>query len=293
MERAELAIEGPYALRETLFSGQAFRWKRIRGGFQGFVANHPTRLKPTKGALQIEWAGAGDAAHAVGRYLRTADPLDEIYGGWRADGRLTQASARWRGLHLLAQDPFETTISFIASSASNIPKIARSIEKMSARYGKPAKAWRSTMFSFPTARALARADAAGLRACELGYRARYVKAAAKAVAEGEVDLEAVAGMPTMEAQRAMVEGLEGVGPKVAACALLFSMGKDDAFPVDRWVQRCVGDWYFGGKPLAAKRCEEWGRAHFGSSAGYAQQYLFHDARAEARARSAGALRSRR
>jgi N-glycosylase/DNA lyase len=169
-------------------------------------------------------------------------------------------------------------MSFIASSASNIPKIARSIEKMSGLYGDALTFGGMRVHAFPTPEALARADLAGLRACELGYRARYVRDAARAVAEGQVDLAAVAKLDTADAQRALVEGLDGVGPKVAACALLFSMGKDDAFPVDRWVQRCVSEWYLRGRKINARRCEEWGRDRFGRTAGYAQQYLFHDAR---------------
>lgn len=291
MERASVILPSPYALGETLGSGQAFRWRKRGRSYYGFIENAPVRLVQQRETVGVRWAGEGDAAAALSRYLRVDDPMEQIYAGWRGDERLAGAAHRWAGLHLLAQDPWETTVSFIASSASNIPKISRSIEKMCGAFGEPVEFAGETFHAFPSARALAGASGAKLRACELGYRARYVKEAARSVHEGEVDLDAVARMETAAAQAAMVEGLDGVGPKVAACALLFSMRKDDAFPVDRWVQRCVGDWYFNGRAPAAKKCEAWGRERFGARAGYAQQYLFHDARAGARGRAA--LRSRR
>ncbi|MCL4533919.1 MAG: endonuclease III [Bacteroidetes bacterium] len=53
--------------------------------------------------------------------------------------------------------------------------------------------------------------------------------------EGRLDLEFLRDMPTAEA-RAWLRSLSGVGPKTAACVLLFSLGKP-ALPVDTHVFR--------------------------------------------------------
>jgi endonuclease-3 len=55
---------------------------------------------------------------------------------------------------------------------------------------------------------------------------------------GKLDLDWLADLPLEEARSALT-GLEGVGPKTAACVLLFSLGLP-ALPVDTHVHRVAG-----------------------------------------------------
>ena len=91
-------------------------------------------------------------------------------------------------------------------------------------------------FTFPTASALARASEEELRALGLGYRAAYVRQTAARLCER--------GEPWLSGLRAEVDGrvvrsslceLPGVGPKVADCVALFSLGQVGAVPVDTHV----------------------------------------------------------
>jgi len=116
-----------------------------------------------------------------------------------------------------------------------------------------------------------------LRACILGYRAPYVRALARVVARGEVDLAAIGRLPHGDARKALID-LPGVGEKVADCVLLFALGYHEAFPVDVWVQRAVERWYFGGRSKPSRAIRGWARDRFGPLAGYAQQHLFAGAR---------------
>ncbi len=88
------------------------------------------------------------------------------------------------------------------------------------------------------------------------------------------DLDALRLLPEPEARKALI-GLPGVGPKVAQCVMLFALGFYAAFPVDVWMKRVLA-WLYPGVPEkdAAAMCTEC----FGSSAGIAQQFLFHYAR---------------
>jgi N-glycosylase/DNA lyase len=63
----------------------------------------------------------------------------------------------------------------------------------------------------------------------------------------------------------MLMKIKGIGPKVAACTLLFGFDRTDAFPVDVWVKRVI-EKYFPA-PFDA--------ASLGAYAGLAQQYLFY------------------
>jgi N-glycosylase/DNA lyase len=76
----------------------------------------------------------------------------------------------------------------------------------------------------------------------------------------------------------------GIGPKIADCIAVFSLEKLEAFPIDVWIRRALGEWYFPGQKTPPDRVLlEWAQAHFGPYGGYAQQYLFHGRRLESTA----------
>ena len=73
----------------------------------------------------------------------------------------------------------------------------------------------------------------------------------------------------------------GIGSKIADCIAVFSLEKLEAFPIDVWVRRALGEWYFPGQKTPPDRVLlEWAQEHFGRYGGYAQQYLFHGRRLE-------------
>lgn len=69
----------------------------------------------------------------------------------------------------------------------------------------------------------------------------------------------------------------GIGPKVADCIMLFSMGKYSAFPVDVWVKRAMQHFYLA-PDVSLKKIRDFARNKFGELSGFAQQYLFYYAR---------------
>ena len=72
--------------------------------------------------------------------------------------------------------------------------------------------------------------------------------------------------------------LPGVGEKVADCVLLFSLGFDEAFPIDTWVKRTMEKLYFKGKKTSIRKIREFASEKFGRNAGYAQEFLFYSGR---------------
>lgn len=125
---------------------------------------------------------------------------------------------------------------------------------------------RRGFFAFPGPEAVAALREEDLREIGCGYRAGYLIGAAKKVASGEIDLEGLRGLPLGEA-REKLRSMEGVGPKVADCALLYGLHRLDAFPMDVWMKRAMKRLFPGKTP-----------ACFGRYAGVAQQYLFHYSR---------------
>lgn len=218
-------------------------------------------------------------------YLQVEQALAPVLAAFPDDQPMRDAVKACRGLRLLRQEPWECLASFICSSTKQIVQIKQIVTLLCSRFGEPVSvpAGEETAFSFPSPDRIASADERELRACKMGFRAAYLKATARAVVAGEIDLNRLHLLPVSEAREALMD-LPGVGRKIADCVLLFAGGFQEAFPVDVWVQKAIRRLYFRGRRVSARRLQEFGATHFGLWSGYAQQYLFHYMRVHARDR---------
>jgi len=185
--------------------------------------------------------------------------------------QLKEALTSEDGIRILRQEPWEALCSFIISQNNNIPRIKSLVSALCKRAGKPAVTTGMAghgaseyEYSFPEPEAVLALGEEGLKELKTGFRAGYIYAAAKAVCDGSLSFEEVTAAESTAGASAMLCTLRGVGPKVAACALLFGFGRKDAFPIDVWVKRIIAK-YFG---------DGFDPADLGSYAGVAQQYLF-------------------
>jgi len=268
-------------LKRTLDSGQAFRWRWDGPVAAGVLGRRVVRLTQAPGGVRLLGADGDRVAAAVRRYLGVlpsrAHPR-RAETALREDRVLARILPHTSGISLLAQDPWETFISFIISQNNNIPKIMRSIEGLSRALGASLG---DGVYAFPGPERLAAARMRTLAASSLGYRAPYVRTAARLVADGRLDLAALA-RAELEAAREALLAVPGVGEKVGDCVLLFGLGHRTAFPVDVWVRRAVEQLYFRGRRLRLDDIQAFARARFGPHAGYAQQHLFAYARGRLR-----------
>jgi N-glycosylase/DNA lyase len=237
------------------------------------------RLTPHAAGVQAETATTTADWFWLERYLNTAEDLDAVVQTFPIDAPLQQAISACRGLRLLQQDPWECLASFILSSTKQITQIQQIVERLCTRYGEPLPVpeGHPPALTFPSPARLADTTEAQLRECRMGFRARHLHAAARAVVEGTLDLEALRGLPLPLARQHLTQ-LPGVGRKIADCVLLFSLGQRQAFPVDVWVARALRAFYFPGRRVTDRELIGFTESHFGPEAGYAQQYLFHYAR---------------
>ena len=139
-------------------------------------------------------------------------------------------------------------------------------------------------YAFPTTTQLLRATEDELRGLGFGYRAKFIAGTAAALAAKEKGAAAYLASlrsetPYREAQAALTS-LPGVGPKVAACACLFSLDKHAAVPVDTHVWQLAVEHYtpdLQGKTLTPRLMEKVEDAIvgvFGEYAGWAHNTLF-------------------
>jgi len=281
-----------YDLQGTLDGGQAFGWEPHGDAWHGVVQGRWIELR--RESMRIEARGAVPIEDwgFLERYLGIHEDLGAMIATFPDDPPLRAAVSSCPGLRLLRQDPWEALACFLCSATKQVVQIKEIVRLLRQRHGEPIPAPPAhAAWTFPSPERLATLDEEHLRACKLGFRSPNLLAAARAVAEGRLDLDAVRRMPLPEA-RATLMSLRGVGRKVADCALLFGFGFDQAFPVDVWVRSALARLYFPrARNLGARRLEHFSETHFGPHGGLAQQYLFHHARTQLGRRWAREARS--
>ena len=263
----ELCPERLLSPYKTFECGQCFRWNPDgSGGYTGAASGRAARVFALGGTACVE---CGEADIGFWRdYLDMGTDYDAARESVMRGEYLTDCARTGEGIRILRQDKWEALCSFIISQCNNIPRIKSIVEKLCELFGEPFETPWGRRYAFPTAERMALLEEPELAPLHAGYRAPYIINAARAVASGDMDLDAAAGMDA-DAARAYLKTLSGVGDKVANCAVLFGLHRLDAFPIDVWIKRALREHMppdFDPKTL-------------GEYAGLAQQYMFFAERA--------------
>src|SRR5690242_1782844 len=182
-----------YDLDATLMSGQAFRWRRDGNAWVGVIGHNWVRLESTDDSIVAETAAPQTDWIWLCHYLQIEVEMSRVLESFPNDEPMREATAACRGLRLLRQDPWECLASFILSSTKQILQIQQIVARVCERYGEaiPVPAGHEPAVAFPCPARLAEVDEASLRDCKMGFRAPYLLASARAVAEGKLDLAAL------------------------------------------------------------------------------------------------------
>lgn len=261
------------SLAELVDGGQAFRWHHVgEGVWQGQWGDHLARLRSVADGT-LEWSAPRPLTEAVGRalpaYLFSHDVAAVDRLPWRSDTHLATCLQAFPGLTILRQPFGETLLGFLCSATKQIVQIKQMMALLATRHGTELL---PGVHRLPTWPQLAEVSEADLRACLLGFRARYIHQTARLIADRPNWLDETPALPYAEAKARLCE-LPGVGEKVADCVLLFGAGKLEAFPVDVWIIRAMAERY-GLDGWTPAQIAHFGRVHFGPLAGLAQQFLF-------------------
>jgi len=266
-----------FDLFHTFECGQCFRWNYENGGFSGVALGEYLHIFKDGGNIVLK----DTDTDTFDRVWRQYFDLDRDYGAIKSelshDSVLKEAIGFGGGIRILNQDAVECLISFIISASNNIPRIKKIIELLCENFGEKCEKKGHTYYKFPTADALSSLDLSDLSVIRAGFRDKYILAAAKAVKSGQLDLEALKNA-SFDYAKSQLLRLPGVGEKVAACILLFGLGKHEGFPVDVWVKRIMEYCYFDGAERTKEEIAEFAKNRFGTLGGFAQQYLFYWAR---------------
>ena len=252
-----------FDLEATLFCGQCFAfWEVGDGSFSGIALGRHITLRQDGDSLHIDGISEEEFERDYRHYLGLEEDYEAYKEMLSEDPILKKAISFSPGIRVMHQPLWETVCSFIISQNNNIKRITGIVERLREGYGRDMGSYRA----FPEPEALANLTAEDLAPLRSGYRAKFIIDAAKKFADGSIDEELVRTAPLGDA-RAHLMQINGVGPKVADCVLLFAGERMEAFPMDVWIKRVMATLYPDGFPEFAKPI-----------AGIAQQYLFHYAR---------------
>ncbi|KFM26186.1 N-glycosylase/DNA lyase [Auxenochlorella protothecoides] len=299
-------------LEHTLPTGQSFRWRETGDDeYIGVIGQRVVQIRQLED--DVAWRIIGRAPQAaeaedtavLADYFNLSTPLADLVRTWSAScDHFARIQPYFQGARMLRQDPTETLFQFLCSSNNHISRIHGMVERLCSGWGTRLPLTRSDEYggpahhAFPTLDQLAAVSEADLRAAGFGYRARFVTGSVARLRAlgGEAWLATLRAGPPDVAVAALCT-LPGVGPKVAACAALFSLDAHALVPVDVHVLALATRHYLPalrGKaltPALHAQVQAAFVARFGAHAGWAHNTLFISELARYRGRVPGTTRA--
>lgn len=255
-----------FNIRQIAESGQCFRMRALENGHYSITAmgryleicqkEETVTFFCDEEEYDRTWKGYFDLDTDYGHFKNSID---------KEDTYLMKASKRGYGIRIIKQDLWEMLISFLISQNNNISRISKNIEGLCSKFGERKESVNGTVYyDFPSSKVMAGLKLEDFQDLALGYRDKYILAAAKSVESGELDLEALKGLDYEEAHRALLN-IYGVGKKVADCVCLFGLYRLEAFPNDTHIKAILNAHYQEGFPFE----------RYPGYAGVLQQYMFY------------------
>ena len=282
-----------FKLKQTFECGQCFRFDKISDTNYVTVAfERVIELEEDGDNIRIYNSTEEDVRNIWINYFDLNRDYSSIKEELAKDELLKKCVEFGHGIRILNQDPFEILISFIISARNSIPSIMKTINKISAKWGREIEYKGKIYHAFPTIEQIKDASLEEIQDTGASFRSKYiidtisnVYRSYMAKKEGNLekieelrkyDLEYIKSLNDDECHTALQE-FKGVGAKVADCIMLFSMEKYSAFPVDVWVKRAM-IYFYDAEDASLNKIRIFARNKFKELSGFAQQYLFYYAR---------------
>jgi 3-methyladenine DNA glycosylase/8-oxoguanine DNA glycosylase len=239
---AFLAVPGPFAFDLSTERFRAFGVDRANawheGGLHRVVAGREVRVEAAPGGVEVEPLDE-TTEPGVRALLGLAFELEPFYAWASADETLRAIVPRLRGFRPpLTPDPFEMLVGAITAQQVSLFSAVAIRNRLIERFGVAAGA----AWQFPTRARLAAASEDELVALGFSRRkAEYVVG----LARGDLDLDALAGLPDEEV-KARIVGVRGLGEWTADWFLARHLARPHAWPWgDLALRKAVADLYRG------------------------------------------------
>ena len=273
-----------FNLKDIFECGQCFRWnKNDDMSYTGVIKSGVINISKNEEKNEIIIKGKifenEDLEDIVRNYFDLETNYSQIKSVLSKVDEYLDASIKFgEGIRILKQDFWEIIISFIISANNNIPRIKKIIENLSRKYGNKIEWENKVYYTFPDAENLSSATIDDLRQLGLGFRDKRIFNTTQKILNKEFDLEKISKLNDTDLIKNELLKLDGVGPKVADCILLFALHRFDVFPIDVWVRRVMNELYIHNEDEEKVKKEDiikLAKEKFKDYQAMAQQYLFY------------------
>lgn len=265
-----------FNLRHTIESGQPlsfhakYDWEKKKLSYNNGMQELKISFSQSEECkIKISAHYLAQAKNEFYSRFRLNDNMKKIYSNISTDNFMESAIREYSGMRVTLNDPWETTVCFILSQYNNMKRIRKITMSLKQKYGERAI---DGSVKFPTILSLNKAKEEDLKECGMGFRAKYILAAAE-FCKNNIDLYSLRGRGYDTIKANLME-IYGVGDKVADCIALMGYGELRAFPIDVWVKRTMEKVYFKGRDKKIPKLMDFAQEQWGEYRGYAQQYLF-------------------
>lgn len=213
------------------------------------TVEHPALELTVQSAWQLSKAEVREATNRVAWFLGLHEDLRPFYELVKDDPVMQAAIA----MHYGAKDKagysvFEALVGCVCAQNVIFKRLYAMLRNLCQRFGDSVVLDGVACHVFPTPEQLAAAPVEDMRACKVGYRDKYIKGIAEAVASGQVNLEHIVALPLEEARRELIK-LPGVGPYTADLALILALRRRDILHLDLFVRQALWTFYFDGRQV--------------------------------------------
>jgi 3-methyladenine DNA glycosylase/8-oxoguanine DNA glycosylase len=196
----------------------------------------------TEKALTMQ--SKGRLQSIVSESLGAEQDLREFYDLARRDPILKHVVESLYGLHdAQTASLFNSVILSICLQMARLKRSNEMMDAINRKYGETIEFDGRRVLLQPTAEKIAKLDPAVFaKECKLGYRAKYLVASAKMIAEGFPSIQEILRMPPDEAKEKLML-LPGIGDYAADI-----INPHGGFPIDAWSVDVFGLLFFGKEP---------------------------------------------
>ena len=274
-----------FSLRDTLECGQCFRFTNIssidkyNSEYDVILSDRVINVKQENNKLYVKSNNDENLKEAVEYYFDLCNNYSKIEREIKkVDINIFNALQNTSGIHILNQEFYETILSFIISANNNIPRIKKTINEISKRYGEKVEIENREYYLFPKMEVLKNITKEEFKDMGTGFRDKYLVNTINDIIERDINFIFLSRLNNSQLKKVLMS-FSGVGPKVADCVMLFAFGRQDVFPIDVWVKRVMEKLYFN-KETSLNEIENYSENNFGNYSGIIQQHLFYNIRNE-------------
>ena len=275
MDKVAICKSETIDLKSTLDGGQAFRWHGTEDSYRGVIENKVYIIFREGNLINAKCMNSQidrDDLLKIQRYLGIDFNLDNFTKKYNNNNYIRKLIKQNQGLRILKQDPWESIVSFITSSVSNISKIKKNINELCVLNGNKIGEGEYD-YIFPKDIEIVDIGEAELRKLGFGFRAPYLIDAAMKSLNNSIDMDSK--NDKYEEKLSELTNIKGVGRKVADCIMTYGYGRRDTFPVDRWVRKGLIDNLGYSSRLSNDKLSELAQKKFKNDSAYIQQYNFY------------------